>query len=154
MLVDGKSELVSELFAPIGPLTARLWRCLQGLHGNLTSAHEQQSNAQAQSFLSPPHGMVGCRPNPASASACGSGHLSAGPATCVRCACQHMTEIIRAFQVGKAMDAPLLRSSSRNEGSSLSGYGTAFDVGGSPQISTATARSRGVCFHPARVLKH
>ncbi|CAK0751636.1 hypothetical protein CVIRNUC_002083 [Coccomyxa viridis] len=74
----------------------------QGLHDNLTSAHEQQSNAQAQIFLSPPHGMV-----------------------------------------GYGMETPLHRSSSRNEGSSLSGYGTAFDVGGSPQISTATARSRG-----------
>ena len=41
-------------------------------------------------------------------------------------------------------DGVLPRSSSRNEGSSLSGYGPAIDVGGSPQISTATARHAGV----------
>jgi hypothetical protein len=41
------------------------------------------------------------------------------------------------------MDGTLHRSSPRTEGSSLSGYGTAFDVGGSPQISTATASHRG-----------
>lgn len=42
-----------------------------------------------------------------------------------------------------SMETPLHRSSSRNDGSSLSGYGTAFDVGGSPQISTATASHQG-----------
>lgn len=42
-----------------------------------------------------------------------------------------------------SVDGALHRSSSRTEGSLLSGYGTAFDVGGSPQISTATASHRG-----------
>ena len=81
---------------------------------------------------------------------CGSGDLYSGPsATCVCCAWHiSTTGSIRVFQVGYGMETPLHRSSSRNEGSSLSGYGTAFDVGGSPQISTATARSRGVHFHP------